>query len=111
MLDPVLEGLILLLLLLLPGGIVLHARFLRALRQRYPRVWESLGRPTMIRNNTIRNSRAAQRFLRRREYETLEDPDLSALCDILRVYTRAYTVLLWAFLLCLVAVWIKARVG
>ncbi len=111
MLVLILKSLILLLLLLLPGGIVLHARFLRALRQRYPRTWESLGRPTMIRNNTIRNSRAAQRFLRRREYEALEDPGLSALCDILRVYTRSYTILLWALLLCLVAVGIDARAG
>jgi hypothetical protein len=111
MLDLILKSLILLLLLLLPGGIVLHARFLRTLRQRHPRAWESVGRPTMVRNNTIRNSRAAQRFLRRREYEALEDPGFSALCDVLRVYTRFYTIVLWALLLCIVAVGLDARGG
>jgi hypothetical protein len=109
MLNFILTSLILLVLLLLPGGIVLHARFLRALRQSHPRAWESLGRPTMVLNNTIRNSRATQRFLRRREYGALADPRLSALCNVLRVYTRVYTILLWALVLCIVAVGIEAR--
>ena len=111
MLDAIFIILLVLLMILLPGGILLHTLFLQRLRQKYPQIWESLGRPTMVLNNTIRNSFAAQRFLRRREYESLGDPRFSKFCNILRLYTRFYTIVLLGLVVCILVAGIAARTG
>jgi hypothetical protein len=74
-------------------GFALHSYFLRELRSRHPDIWESLGRPTLIMNNSISNGLAVQRFLWRREYESLDDPEFVQLSRVLRTFGIAYLVL------------------
>ncbi len=55
------------------SGFVLQCIFLRRLKNDHPQVWEKLGRPTLILNNTITNGLAVFRFVQWGEYESLKD--------------------------------------
>jgi hypothetical protein len=79
-------------------GCAMHSHFLREMRSRHPRVWESLGRPTLVMNNSISNGLAFLRFLWRRDYDALDDPEFARLGRQLRTFTFAYLILLAAVL-------------
>jgi len=73
-------------------GCVLDARFVRKMRSRHPELWQSLGRPTIIPNNSIVNGFAVQRFLWHREYESVDDPGFVQLARVLRTFGITYIV-------------------
>jgi hypothetical protein len=73
-------------------GLAMHSRLLRDMRSRHPGVWESLGRPTLVVNNTISNGLAVQRFLWRKEYEALGDPEFERLARRLRTFGICYLI-------------------
>jgi uncharacterized membrane protein YraQ (UPF0718 family) len=73
-------------------GLVMQHFFLQEMRSHHPDVWESLGRPTLIRNNTISNGLAVLRFLWRKEYQALDDAKFIRFAAFVRAYLIAYTV-------------------
>ena len=73
-------------------GFGLHSHFLREMRSRHPEIWESLGRPTLIINSSVSNGLAVQRFLWRKEYESLDDPEFIQLARSLRTFNIAYLI-------------------
>lgn len=68
------------------GGMALHGFLLRMLRRDHPAVWESLGKPTLIANNSPKNSLATLRFLFRGDFEELDDARLVRYCRFLRCF-------------------------
>ena len=60
------------------------------LRKRHPEVWEDLGSPTLINNNTIRNGLRVQKFLLKKEYKGLNDPEFEKQADSLRTFGTFY---------------------
>jgi len=71
-------------------GFALTSAFLKVLRERHPAVWESLGEPSLFLNNSIANSLAVLRFLWRKDYEALNDPDFAERARVLRLYNILY---------------------
>lgn len=68
------------------GGMALHGFLLRMLRLEHPTIWESLGRPSLIANNSPQNSLATLRFLFKGDYEDLDDAKLVRYCRFLRLF-------------------------
>ena len=56
-------------------------KVLRILKQDHPDVWTKLGSPTLFLNNSIRNGYLLNKYLRKREYLSLEDERLTRLCN------------------------------
>jgi uncharacterized membrane protein len=73
-------------------GLTMHYHFLREMRSRHPALWESLGRPTLVMNNSVSNGLAVQRFLWRKDYEALQDHEFVLLARRLRTFNIAYLV-------------------
>jgi len=57
-------------------GFGMSYRFLAYLRNNHHEVWEELGSPSLILNNSIRNSLATMSFMWRKEYIRLGDHKL-----------------------------------
>jgi hypothetical protein len=71
---------------------VLVARLHRLLRTRHPNVYDSLGRPTLILNNTIRNGWLFTRFLLGGHFQDINDRETLWLCQFMRVFAFCYLV-------------------
>jgi hypothetical protein len=69
---------------------VLVTRLFRLLRTRHPDVYDSLGRPTLILNNSIRNSWLFTRFLLGGHFEAIDDGETLRLCQFMRVFAFCY---------------------
>ena len=80
-------------------AMILHGVFLHRLRREYPSVWESLGRPTLIINNSPRNSLASLKYLFTARYRELPDHSFVRYCDFLRMFDLAYGVIFGSWLL------------
>ena len=69
-------------------GIVVYliqmARLLGRLGERHPQVYESLGSPSLLFNNTPRNNLLVLGWLWRNEFEELGDPDTIGRCRAVR---------------------------
>lgn len=74
-------------------GLALHAAFLRRLRQRHEDTWDSLGRPSLIANNSIENSIKTLRYLFGGHFKELPDPQFKVFCECLRLFDLAYLAL------------------
>ena len=73
-------------------GLLMYWSFLRRLKEGYPDVWQELGEPSLIMNNSIKNGLRTQSFLMRREYEKLNDPEFVRFCGHLRTFNISYIV-------------------
>ncbi|MEO8352247.1 MAG: hypothetical protein ABI680_10995 [Chthoniobacteraceae bacterium] len=73
---------------------VLMTRFFRILRIRHPKIYDQLGRPTLIKNNTIQNGIAWSRFLLGGRFRKLDDPGLTRLGSIMQVFFYVYLVMI-----------------
>jgi hypothetical protein len=62
--------------------LVTNIFFLRRLSTRHVETWTQLGRPSLIRNNSIANNFSTLRFLRKKEYVALQDVVLTRLAKI-----------------------------
>ena len=80
------------------GYLVATTGLLRLLRTRHEQTWFALGRPSLFCQNTVSNGFAILRFLWRKDYLELDDPQLTRLCTFLLVYQVAYLTLLVALL-------------
>jgi len=72
---------------------VLVARLHRLLRTRHPNIYDSLGRPTLILNNSIKNGALFIRFLLGGHFESIDDGETLRLCRFMRVFAFCYLVL------------------
>jgi hypothetical protein len=61
-------------------------RLLKGLREEFPEKWQELGKPTLVMNNSIANTRALHRFLWRREYLSLNSVPFADLCGKVRSF-------------------------
>jgi hypothetical protein len=61
--------------------IILTRRLLLRLQDHHPRIWENLGSPTMVWNNSISNSSLFSKFLRNKEFLPLGDAELTKLAN------------------------------
>src|SRR5205823_3286120 len=59
---------------------ILITRLFRLLRTRHPAVYDSLGRPTLILNNSIRNGWLFTRFLLGGHFRDIDDTETVRLC-------------------------------
>lgn len=71
----------------------LAARMFRLLRQDHREVYESLGSPSLVLNNSVRNGWLSLRFLMSGDYREVNDHRVRRLGDVMRVFFVAYV--LW----------------
>lgn len=69
-------------------GAFLYSQFVRILRARHPDVWKSLGSPTLVTHNTLRNFRSMSRFLLEKHYFSLDDEELNRIAKRLQLLRR-----------------------
>jgi hypothetical protein len=72
------------------------------LRDRFPAIYESLGRPTQFANNSPQNSFAVLRFVLGGRFKETHDSEVIRLCHFIRVFTYSYwgifvAVVVWGF--------------
>lgn len=63
------------------------------LRTRHPDKYESMGKPSLIMNNSISNNLLFMRFLFKREWQGLNDKGLTILGKSILIFFALYTVL------------------
>lgn len=82
---------------------VLYHRFLTRLRQEHTAVWQELGSPAMTLSLATgwKSGWATHRFLRRKRYMNLHDPQLTRYAQQYRWLQVPYTLVLVLFLLSL----------
>ena len=85
------------------AGFALTLRFHSTLRDKFPEIWESLGRPTLFLNNSIGTGLAIRRFLRKRAYEKTGDAEFIHFCTMFRYYRQFYVIYFFAGL---ILIWI-----
>ena len=78
---------------LLIVGTLQTRMLIRLLRERHERIYESLGRPTLILNNSLSNSARLMAFLWRGRFKETSDRELIQCASWLRVTQAAYFVL------------------
>jgi len=84
-------------------GLAVTQAFLREMRSRHPGLWDELGEPSLWMNNSIHNSLAVLRFLWRKDYQTLGDPEFARRAEFLWTYQIAYLIFFGATI-----VWVLA---
>lgn len=72
----------------------LCTRLFRSLAARHPEKYESMGKPSLIMNNSPSSNIAFMKFLFRGEWRALGDPGLSSLSRLMVVLFVAYSLLL-----------------
>ena len=80
-------------------GLALNAVFLRRLRQNFPAVWEGLGRPTLIANNSPRNSLTTLRYILTAEFRELPDHNFIRYCEFVRAFNIGYLLIFGVLIL------------
>jgi hypothetical protein len=71
-------------------GIAVFSSLLHRLSSRHIDLWEKLGKPGILRNNSVAHNMALLRFLLRREFRAAGDPALSCLAVVYLVYAVSY---------------------
>lgn len=71
--------LVLLFVVLFVSVAAVSAAVRRHLRTQHPEVWQTLGAPSLLRNNSVRNWLRLERYLWTSQYRTLSDGELDAL--------------------------------
>ncbi len=72
-------------------GFPIHREFQRQLRECHPDVWRSLGSPSFW-NNSMANGFAVMRFLWKKEYEAVGDPEFTRAAAASRTFRIVYLV-------------------
>lgn len=67
-------------------------KFFLFLKEKYPTLWNELGSPTLFFNKSIKNSIETFKFLKRKEYLKINDPNLTKLSKILFNFYLFYIV-------------------
>lgn len=79
-------------------------KFDRIIKDRHPDIFESMGRPHLVTNNTTSNNVLFIKFLFREEWKNIEDVELGKLSHFMKVYLIVYlTAFLFLVVLALAA--------
>ena len=70
----------------------LASRLLSLLKDDHHDVYESLGSPSLVANNSVKNNWLSLRFLMSGAYRSIEDDRVSRLCRFMRLFLVLYTV-------------------
>ena len=70
---------------------VLCIRLFKILETRHPEKYESMGKPSLIMNNSLSSNMTFMKFLFKREWRELEDSGLAMLCKSMLVFFALYT--------------------
>jgi len=79
-------------------GLWKHSRFLNYLRDNHRAVWESLGSPSLILNNSILNGLKTQKFIFTRAYRKQNDINLTKAGNFLLGYLIFYLLYFASFI-------------
>jgi hypothetical protein len=79
-----------LLLVMGAAGFFIYRRFVTMLREDHPQTWEAVGRPGLVFYGSLAGQGLVHRFVRDRQYESLDDPAFVSLCRFYRIYVRGY---------------------
>lgn len=90
---------LIILILLMIGGFYLGYRFYSFLEEKYPDIYDSLGKPTIFFNYSVQKSLLVKQFFKKREYLSLNDKRLTKLCVIMANYSKIIGVLVIAYML------------
>jgi hypothetical protein len=71
-------------------GICLNYSILRLLKKNHPSIWNELGRPSMVLNNSIRNNFNMSKFIKTKEYLKTNDNKLIKIAEALRIFNKVY---------------------
>lgn len=71
-------------------GFIWDTLFFKHLKKEHSEKWNELGRPTIILNNSIKNNISMSFFIKNREYEKLNDPELTRLGNKVRRQMMLY---------------------
>jgi hypothetical protein len=66
------------------------AQLHRALRERHPAIYDSLGQPTLFWNNSMKNSFAVLGFILSGRFRETDDLEVIRLCRFIRAFNYAY---------------------
>ncbi len=66
-------------------------RIFKILETRHPEKYESMGKPSLIMNNSLSNNIAFMKFLFKREWRALSDSGLETLGNFMLVFFAIYT--------------------
>jgi hypothetical protein len=78
--------------------LILILRLFHILRTRHAEIYDTLGRPSLILNNTIRNNFTTLRFLLGGHFRQLRDPELLRLGAFMQILFYAYSTVFAALL-------------
>ena len=84
--------------------VYLHYQLLSILRDAHPVKWQELGSPTLVLNNSMKNSLAVLKFLRNREHLGMDDQRLTKISVALWYLGRIYLIFFTVVILLLVIV-------
>lgn len=73
-------------------GLVAIWYFLRYMKSRHFAIWKSLGEPSLLLHNGMKNNLLLWRFLIKRDYRTSQDERFIRLSSFLRMYLLFYVV-------------------
>lgn len=73
-------------------GLLINRYFYKKLKTEYPEIYESLGKPSVFLNNSIKNSLLVNKFILLRKYKNLPDKKFKTFCD----FKIVYGFLIWA---------------
>ena len=80
------------LILLFAIGIVFYQKCIRILKSKHTEVWNSLGSPSLILNNSISTQKLFLAFIKDKRYLQTENQDLIRVATFLRYYNKIYFV-------------------
>ncbi len=75
------------------AGLILYNQMLSHLKRFHKNVWEGMGSPHLIFNNSLLTSRRVNKFISGKEYLVLEDEKLTKLCVFYDRFSKSYLVL------------------
>jgi len=65
-------------------------KLFKILRNRHPGIYEDMGEPSLLANNTFANNIGLVKYLFKRKWSTLNDSELEKLSNVMLVYWCVY---------------------
>ncbi len=81
--------------------LTVYYRFLKRLELVHPSEWRQLGKPSLIYGNSIRNNLTVLKYLRSKDYELLNDSQLSKFANLSK-FSALIGIFLFPIYLCLI---------
>lgn len=73
-------------------GIIFNQRLINVLKTKHTKLWHSLGNPTLLLNNSIRNNMQLLNFIQNKSYLEYKDQELIRVASFLRIFNILFIV-------------------